>query len=364
MKKLAILCVVLMLGSMLVAQTADTTAKRILKPDTQIQLKSMDGTRNLTGGDMWRELNQYKAEKKVTHGAYEVKARGFKNQVIIPVHPSVRERLAQQQAHFNQTAVTAVPVDSRSNDQTWEIGYNKQWGDQASFAAYIDALAKIYGSAESRAVHAHLYAGGYVFNKEVKAVEFTSDIQNSNGAATASTVLRIFGQTKFSSNVTMLYTKQFFNGEVGKTVEFFIGPVPVSVRGSIGGQAGFEAKLGLYGNGVRGSVTPSITVYGKANAGIDLWFVKAGAEGHVDLLIDNLPVVATTQLINNGGLKLDMALKVENHLLALKGKVDVFVDVYVLWEDEWERYSKTLFNWGGIQKDWVLYDRSCQIPLN
>jgi hypothetical protein len=361
MKKLAIICVVLILSSALMAQT---TEKRVLKPDTPIQLKSADGARDLTGGDMWRELNQYKAEKKVTNGAYEVKSRGFRSELVIPMLPAVRERLAQQQENFTKTAVTAVPVQTRGNDQTWEIGYNQQWGDQGSFAAYIDALAKIYGSAESRAVHAHLYAGGYVFNQDVKAIEFTSDIQNTNGAANASTVLRIFGETKFSSNVTMLHTQQFFNGEIGKTVEFFIGPVPVSVRGSIGGQAGFEAKLGLYGNGVRGSVTPSITVYGKADAGIDLWFVKAGVEGQIDLLIDNLPIVATTELLTEGGLKLDMGLKVENHLLALRGKIDVFVDVYVLWDDEWERYSMNLFSWGGIQKDWLLYERSAQIPLN
>jgi hypothetical protein len=285
-------------------------------------------------------------------------------QFVIPVTPAVRDRLALQQQNFEKTAVTEVPAVTRGTEQTWEIGYNKQWGDTSTFAAYIDALAKIYGSAETRAMHAHLNAGGYVFNEDVKVVEFSADLRNEGNHATAYAVLRIFGETKFSWNQPFFYKHEFFNGEIGKEVEFWIGPVPVSVRGAIGGQAGFDAGLSVYGNGLKGSVTPSLSTYGKADAGIDLWFVKAGVEGHIDLLIDYLPVNAICQLLTENGLVLDMSLKVENQLTALKGKIVVFVDVLDLWEDTWERYSMTLFEWAGIQKNWILYDRSYQYPLN
>lgn len=362
MKRVMLVCVIVMLCGLLVAQPSNE--KRVLKPDTKIVLKDGDYSRNLTGGDLWRELNQYKADKKITHGAYAEQSRGKKT-FVIPMAPEVREKLRLQQEFFDRTAVTSqyAPA-SRASEQTLEIGYNQTWGDTSKFAAYVDALAKIYGSQSERAIHAHLNAGGYVFNYQVKALEFSMDMRNNGNSPTAYTVLRIFGETKFSSTKTFVYNKIFFNGEIGKSVQFFIGPVPVSVRGSIGGQAGFNANLGVAGNGLKGTATPGITSYGKADAGIDLWFVKAGVEGHLDLLIDYLPISATVELLNQNGWVLDIGLKVENQLQALKGKIDVFVDVYELWEDSWERYSMNLFSWTGIQKNWILYDKHYQTPLN
>lgn len=343
----------------------EATPKKGLRPETPLVLKNGDYERHLTGGQLWADLRQYEADTKVSNGAYREEVRGKRN-FIVPVAPQVRSRLASQEEHFTRTAVTAEPPQTlgRAKDATLEIGYNQTWGSQETFAAYVDALAKIYGSAESRALHAHLNAGGYVFNYEVKALEFGFDMTNDGSNPTASTYLRIFGETKFSSTATLVYKKIFYSNEVGKTVTFFIGPVPISVHGAIGGSAGFEAKLGVAGNGIRGTVTPGIDAYGKADAGIDLWFVKAGAEGSLVLLRDYLPVSAQTQLLTDNGLTLDISLNVENQLHALSGKIIVFADVYDLWEDEWDRYSTTLFEWGGINKNWTLYNKSYQIPLN
>lgn len=359
MKKLTLALCFIMVCSVAMAQ------KPILKPETVVSMQSNDHSRTLTGADLHRELGQYKVDKKVTHGAYQAISRNAKRLFVVPMAPEIRNRLDAQRAMFEQTAVTAVPrTMTRGTEQTLEFAYNQQWGNQGTFAAYIDALAKVYGSADARSIHAHLNAGGYVFDYDVKALEFSVDMTNNGGSPSALTTLRVFGETKFSSTTPLIYTTQFFNGELSKSVDFFIGPVPVSVRGSIGGQAGFEAKLSVVGNGIQGSVTPNITSYGKADAGVDLWFVKAGVEGQLVLLNDSLPIALTTQLFNDNGLKLDIALKAENHLSALRGKVDVFVDVLDLWEDEWERYSMNLFAWDGIQKDWVLYDQSYKLPLN
>jgi len=361
MKRLSLL-LVLFICSALVAQDA-TPVRQVLRPDTPLVLKDGEYVRHLTGGELWQDLGQYEAETKITNGAYEVESRGEKN-FIVPMSPEVREKLRLQEEHFSRTAITAEPMaPGRGKEATLEIGYNQEWGQKDTFAAYVDALAKIYGSQESRAIHAHLNAGGYVFNYQVKALEFGADMNNTGSSATANIYLRIFGQTKYSSTTPLLYKKIFYSNEIGKTVRFFIGPVPVSVTGAIGGSAGFEAKLGVVGNGVQGTVTPGITSYGKADAGVDLWFVKAGVEGSIDLLIDYLPVSLTTQLITEGGLALDLNLHVENQLKALAGKIIIFAKVYALWEG-WKTYPTTLFEWAGISKNWVLYDKSYKIPLN
>jgi hypothetical protein len=366
MKKVSLLIILLLSTGILAQET--TPAKKGLRPETPLVIKNLNGdyVRNMTAGQMWSEIRQYEAEKTVTNGAYRETGRATRN-FIIPMAPAVREQLNLQQAHFVKTAtapLAAVPLTPvRANEGTLEIGYNQVWGNTSTFAAYVDALAKIYGSQASRAMHAHLNAGGYVFGQDIKALEFGGDWVN-NGNPTASVYLRVFGQTKFSASTPTLYKHVFFTGELGKEVEFFVGPIPISVYGAIGGTAGFDAQIAPAGNGIEGRVTPYLDTYGKANAGVDLWFVKAGVEGQLVLLKDQLPVIGTAQLVTENGLAVELGLTVENHLKALSGSIVVFADVYDLWEDEWDRYSTTLFSWGGLAYDWTLYNKTCRIPLN
>ena len=175
--------------------------------------------------------------------------------------------------------------------------------------------------------------------------------------------MKIFGKTKFSYSGTTVYKKLFWSDELGKTVRFFIGPVPVSVYGAIGGSAGFEAGLGVVASGIKGYIKPGLTTYGKADAGVDLWFVKVGVQGKLDLLIDHLPVSLTSQLINNNK-TLEMILKVTNDLKALAGRIDLIAKVkefWKFWKDPYKTYTVKLFSWSGIAKNWILYNKSWKI---
>lgn len=351
---------VFILAATLVAQTAPKLA-----PETSLVLKNGDYVRNLSGSDLWNELRDHEAKTKVTSGAYEQSARGKNPSFIIPLETAVQQKLQRQSESFQTAAVEqTASTPTRSGEYNLEAGYNQVWGDKAKFAAYVDALVKIHGSKAERSLDAHLNAGGHVFNYEVKALEFSAAMRTSP-TPTAHTVLRIFGKTKFNYSGTTVYNKMFFNDEVGKTVDFFIGPVPVSVRGAIGGSAGFEAKLTVVEAGIQGTATPGITSYGKADANVDLWFVKVGVQGHLDLLIDYLPVSLTAQLV---GSNLDLNLKVLNNLKALSGKIDLIAKVlefWKIWEDEsWKTYSTTLFSWQGIQKDWTIFDKSLKVAVN
>lgn len=360
MKKLLIVSALLLALTVVGAQQ---TPEPLLTPDTVVTL---DG-RQMTGTEMKQAFDQYESEKRSTHDAYVEEVAPEKTNLVVPMAPEDRKSLELQKDGFARTAFdymdANVVTEGRSGSQEFQTGYNQQWGKKETFAAYIDALLKIYGSTEYRALDAHCNAGGYVFNYQAKAVEFNMAMRNGS-EPTGHTVLKIFGKTKFSYSGTTVYKKMFFQDEIGKSVTFFIGPVPVSVRGAIGGSAGFDAGVGVVGLGIQGTIKPGLTSYGKADAGVDLWFVKAGVEGSLDLLIDYLPAALTVQLLPQS--VLEIALKVTNELKALSGKVVVFVKVkefWKFWKDSWKQYSTTLFSWSGIQKSWVLFDKSLKVSL-
>jgi hypothetical protein len=356
--------VLLVLMSAVNAQVSFTTEEQLLAPESSLMLKDGDYTRYLSGAELKREMKHYQVEKENANGAYEEQVAAGKTNLVIPVAPETVQAMERQEELFQQAAVTfeGADISESRGDAEFKIGYNQQWGKKETFAAYIDALLKIYGSQAYRSLDAHCYAGGYVFNYHARALEFNMAMRSGDNPS-AHTELKIFGKSKFSYSGTTVYKKVYFQDEVGKTVRFFIGPVPVSVKGSIGGSAGFDAGVTVFGTGIQGSLTPAITSYGKADAGVDLWFVKAGVEGSLVLVNDNLPATVTAQLVDNAK-ALELALKVVNNLKALSGNVVVFVKVkefWKFWKDSWKKYSMTLFSWNGYQKSWVLIDKSTKI---
>ncbi len=348
------------------AQDVFVNGEPVLTPETKVVLKDGDYEREVTGEELWSELTQYEEEVKVTHDAQEVR-NGEEEEFVVPMSLKTQEDLQAQKENFDKTALDYVGIENEvfaaAKEYRMDVGYNRVWGKTNRFAAYIDAKAEIFGDAETRKFHSHLYGGGYVFSNQVKVLEFNADISNGE-KATANTSLKIFGKTKFSASTPTYSKKIFFTGEKGKKVRFFVGPVPVSVYGSIGGSAGMDAKLSVLPTGLRASVTPGLTTFGRADAAVDLWFVRAGVAGSLDILIDHLPIVADVQLMP--GLVLDMSLQAKNQLKSLSGKVDLFVQVRKVlkfWKKEWKKYSVTLFKWNGIKKDWVLLDKEVKIAL-
>lgn len=367
MKQLMVFALMLVAG--VAGAQITPSAEQLLTPDSVLILQDGEYSRTLTGESLKQEFNRYEADMKATQGAYEEVVEPGKVNVVIPMAPEARLALEKQQELFRQSTLNFVDTldipRAAVQSHEFQTGYNRQWGQKDKFAAYIDALLRIYGSQEYRSLDAHCNAGGYVFNYEAKALEFSMAMRNGTQPS-GHTVLKVFGQTKFSSSGTSLYKKVFFQGEVSKTVRFFIGPVPVSVQGAIGGSAGFDAGVSVVGTGIQGSLTPYITSYGKADAGVDLWFVKAGVEGTLDLINDNLPATLTVQLLPDNK-TLELALKVTNNLKALAGKIVVFVKVkefWKFWTDSWKKYSTTLFSWDGYQNSWILFEKSAKIPLN
>lgn len=340
--------------------------EQVLHPDTIVNFQDGDYSRQMTASEMWAELEQYENEMRVSHNAYEEQSRDGEEMFVVPMAPQTVSNLKEQAQLFQTSTIVPAALSAprgTHSEYRLNVSYNKVWGSTSLFAAYVDAKAEVYGSKEMRKFHAHLYGGGYVFKKQVKAIEFNADVsEGANGVAATS--LRIFGKTKFSSSHKTLNKKIFFTGEKGAKKRFFIGPVPVSVHGAIGGTAGMETKISVLSNGLQGNITPAISSFGKASASIDIWLAKAGVQGNLVLLNDNVPASLSVQLQPQS--RLAIALDMQNNLQALSGKLSVYAKirkVWKFWKKSWKTYSKTLFNWSGFRKNWKLIDRDLKIAL-
>lgn len=328
-----------------------------LTPDTVLFIENEGSVQIMTADEVWQNLEAQQSDLQITHGAYAVSEDEF----YVPMSLADQQSLNQQSTLDIAAGELGVTGDSRGD--ALEKSYYGEWGIKSVFSAYIDALAKIYGDAANRTFEAHLYAGGYVFTKNFKAVEFDANMRNNGTQPTASTSCKIFGYTLFNVQDVKLYIEKSWNKEWSATKRFMIGPIPVSVTGTIGGTLGFNASISLTddGLGIQGTVVPYLNTYGKAEAAVDIWIAKAGVEGEIILLNNRLVIIASVTYIPDVSL-LELALRIDDSLEALSGKISIFAAIRKPWGG-WKKYSYTLFQWTGIKKEWNLLNLSKTVEL-
>lgn len=330
-----------------------------LTPDTVLFIENEGSVQIMTADEVWQNLQSQQADLQITNGAYSVSEDEF----AVPMALADQQSLSQQAAMDIAAGELGITGEGREAGGTIEKSYYQEWGIKSVFSAYIDALAKIYGDAATRTFTAHLYAGGYLFTKNFKAVEFDANMANNGTQPTASTSCKIFGYTLFDVKDVKLYIEKSWNKEWSATKRFMIGPIPVSVTGTIGGTLGFNASISLTddGFGIQGTVVPFLNTYGKAEAAVDIWIAKAGVEGQIILLNNRLVIIASVSFIPDVMI-LELALRIDDSLEALSGKISIFAAIRKPWGG-WYKYSYTLFEWTGIKKEWNLLDLRKTIEL-
>lgn len=331
-----------------------------MTPDTVLFIENEGSIQIVTAGEVWQNLETQEANLQVTNGAYATSEDEF----VVPMALADQQSLNQQGTLDLTAGEMGYSGDSREAGGTIEKSYYNEWGIKSIFSAYLDALARISGDAASRKFEAHLYAGGYLFTKNLKAVEFDANMNNNGTQPTASTSCKIFGYTLFDVKDVKLYIEKSWSKEWSATKRFMIGPIPVSVTGTVGGTLGFNARISLTddGFGIQGSVVPFLNTYGKAEAAVDIWIAKVGVEGQIIFLNNRLVIIASVTYVPDVSI-LELALRIDDSLEALSGKISIFAAIRKPWGG-WKKYSFTLFEWAGIKKEWNLLDLRKTIELN
>jgi hypothetical protein len=164
---------------------------------------------------------------------------------------------------------------------------------------------------ENRTGYSRLSAtanGNVMFlNRTVKGVEFTANAENSNGRKTATYQLCVAGYTVDSGAKTASFT---WNKPVNRTLVdasmlVWVGPVPVTVRGSVGGGAsiGYTVTLATSGVGLNGNA--SAWANGSASAGAGIPLLNLALRSDLQLAKTSLqPYINVTATSMSGGANL------------------------------------------------------------
>lgn len=281
----------------------------------------------------------------------------------IPLKPLVRPIVARPVIR-RPVVVGRIPSGPTHAAKPYskKTSYDKTWGSKSRFSAYLNASAESYGSRARRTAKGYFKAGGYVFNRNIELVKFSARAERKNTSNSGHTYFKVLGQTKWETSASTQKRTLKFTREKSRRQRFWIGPLPVSVGGAIGGSIG--ASLNLYApdaKSLAGTFEPFIDSYGAADAAIDVWLARAGIEGRLRIVKDSVPV-STTLKYNPNKQNLQFKLKVKNELRALDGKVSVYAKVRKLFGG-WRKWSKTILSWSGFAKTWTLLDKNVTVNI-
>ncbi len=151
----------------------------------------------------------------------------------------------------------------------------------------------------------------------------------------------------------------------GAQATFAIGPIPITVEG------GFVAKAKAYAAGWAAKMwagiqtKPFVDASAYAKAYVNLFVVKGGVEGTLQLVYDDFTnhaaslsaVVPRPEVGNQDTFIYSYQISGENHFKSLSGRVDAFAKVMVpkFIGIRWKRYGMKLFDWTGVSADGYLY---------
>ena len=259
--------------------------------------------------------------------------------------------------------VEAGPIVIVAGETEWEIstGISDSFGS-SYFGASYDLGASLAAATAAEAgtdgdlleAEAHLKAHGTVFStkKEVFATELEAYTEYGEDYG-GSIDVRVLGASiwskskKGSLNLHKDWGKIFFE----KCKTFWVGPVPVSVCGSAGGELGFDLTGGIQIYGIGAEFTPygMADAYASAGVGVayDGWIeFGVGAEGHVVLIDVSVPVEADLEL--GGGFaanSVDWSVDVDIDIETVSGEIWAYAVAKIFGIGP--EYEKKIFDWSG-----------------
>lgn len=313
-----------------------------LTPETVVYIQDGDVIRVMTVEEVQGELDTYDDDLKTNSYAYEEDGV-----LYIPMNP---DEVAALEA---QKSIDAYEEEYGNRGESFSKEYRDEWGIKSKFSAYIDAAMSVSGDEETRALHAHFYAGGYVFGKDFRVLAIDANMANNAHNPSASASLKVLDKTIWSAEKELSYRwSKVWDPLFKHTWRFMVGPIPVSVTASISGEVRLYLGLELAedGLGISGNVTPGATLSGAVDACVDIFIAKVGIEGSIEFIKLDMPFIPYVTYIPEVGVRLGLRIKLR--LEALKGKISIIVEINLFLKKK--KWTFKLWEFDGIKKDYVL----------
>jgi hypothetical protein len=289
-------------------------------------------------------------------------------------------------------AITAIKV-RKPIHQTYPFDF--EVGSAGTFQAYLRGKGTIDGevfavstpptkddleNSESHfAFHGDATAGGAVFNQSFTLATATADFTSSAKSNSAKMDVSVLGQSIFhlseSAPAKWEKTSKYSKGcDVHTTIPVPIGPLTLTVKLGVQGEAGLEYGVGLYGGlpMVRAWVDPYVhsSVYAQAGIGFggDYLGLSAGVGANMTLLNNDMEISGEVGVYWFFAFGIKEKLVVHNKLEMLSGQVYAFVTFgHPCLPDVWNACPSTLrvdlWSWPGLKLEGDLFALDLSRPL-
>lgn len=362
---------------------------KALKPETKFTLGLFDesgninGSRDISAKDAANEFDVWANTQKQTFARFSSTDKVFSNVKVsevqefdqeigqnmtvvdVPMNPQELNVLWQQRLLSLKPlpALELKPVSSSTVERTYDnsSNYSDEWGSKSLFSAYVNSNFKIHSDKQAQYVSGNFAGGGYVFTKKVPLIDFYTMLSNGK---TPDSKLLVLDQVLWSTAaIPVLGEGIYFDREKGDRKHFSIGPVPVSVGGSIGGKVGvsFNITANMNNKSVKGTVSPSIESYATADVAVDAYVARVGIQGVLTIVKQSIPVsvqVAYNQTLS----RIEGILKLDTVLESLSGKLKIYAKVGWGWFSK--TFKLTIFSWEGFVNTWNIFQAETYIPLS
>lgn len=270
----------------------------------------------------------------------------------------------------NSHAAQAQQPKTFSASKSW----SDAWGWSNKFAAFVDASLTVKGSSTQTSSTGTAEAGGYMFGDKLDIVKGTVDyVTPKEGNVNGDTAFYFVGFKLFSYNYNnsdvVFYNTEWSKGlDESTTIDFAIGPIPMSATLGAHGSASMDFRMDLLPLHANADFVPALEVDVYMQVGVDVVVAGAGGGSDLVLITDSLPIVGMLQ-INNGaqGPYFDVDISANDNLSALNGSVYAYAYVYVpAWNlPPWKKkqWNWTLFKINGISATGSIFSDNLQENL-
>ena len=248
---------------------------------------------------------------------------------------------------------TGTPLANLS--KTWTKG--DKMGDD-NFGAGYTATASLNGQRDGLAVDGSLTADASIFGNDQNLVKVLGNATAAVVGHSASENIDVFvmGRNVFhhgrstgtaaGAGVHLAMNKDFSVTFFDGSKRFWLGPIPVRVRASAAGSAGFafESTIGILA--VDAHVTPTAKAFATASCSADIVVAEAGVDGNVTLVDATVPTSGQLTLTTSG---IDYQASSDLTLNYLAGRLNIFAKAFI-----GHRYEKKIADWSGSTRSFPL----------
>jgi hypothetical protein len=252
--------------------------------------------------------------------------------------------------------------DSFHQSESWSEDYgNDRFGAEIEVSSSVAAGHINIAAADYLSSSAELEATATLFGRtrtvalaRGEAVRSAAGENGSTGAFTLT--VQVMGSDiavpsyGANSSDTNAWNRTFFS----KSETFMLGPIPLTVEGSVDGTIGVthDADAPVSSFSLDTTVEPFCELDADVALGVGITgVVAAGVSGHLNVLDVSVPTTASIEqaIYTAQGRTLDWSLDSDVDVTTLSGSISLWVELL------WERYSRRIANWSGNHNVFGLF---------